>query len=162
MPQYSPAHGENELPEKWYLKPIGKRGIWGIRKFLPFLSGDVLALELIIESDSNTSRKYEFSCVLIQRLPDTSEEQIDSELRLITVNKGTTKVPLKTHLLQYEGEYRLFTQMNISGQAKPHLQTLANFKALARDVFYVDLGKLLAAGLIGGIIGLLVGLLLPS
>ncbi len=160
MPQYDDAYGDNWLPRKWHVKPIGLKGIWGIRKFKPFLSGDKLELELVVESDDHNSRDYEYAWVLLRRLPDYKEDMIDQDSKPIIVNKGKTPYPLKPHLLQYEGEYRLFLTLTSKGRAEPHKQTMANFKVLARDVYYVDWEMRLGIGFIGAVLGLLAGLLI--
>ena len=157
MPHYGTATGCKSLPKKWYLRPVGIRGIWSFRKFHPFLSGDVLELKLIIESDGHDSKDYEYSWVLLQRLSDLSEKAIDQDTKTFTTNRGVTKIPLKTHLLQYEGEYRLFLTLTPNAPAEPHKQTLMNFKVLAQDVYYVNWQIGLTSGLMGALIGLIIG-----
>jgi hypothetical protein len=79
MPQYGVANGENSLPKKWYVRPAGLRGLWGIRKLWPFLSGNVLTLDLIIQSDSQTSIECDLGWWLYQYLPDMNEKKLVAE-----------------------------------------------------------------------------------
>lgn len=155
MPNYALAHGDSNLPYQWQVTPVGIRGWRGIRKILPFLSGDELRLKLVVESKDHNSSEYEFSWILIRQLPNMKEQKLEQEMKIITVSKGKTTYPLKTFLFQYGGEYRFFTQMNIKGQDKPHPQTLINFKVLAVDDFYTTI----LVGLISGIIGVIIGVI---
>ncbi len=158
MPQYSIAKGENTFPKRWIIRRVGWRGAWPFCKFMTWLSGDELKLDLVIQSDSSIPREYDFTWQLIRRLPDTTEETVEQEAITITAKQGKTRERLKTYLFQYEDEYRLFTQL--STKDKTHQQTLLNFTVLARDVWYSDWERELAIGFVGAILGLVAGLLL--
>jgi hypothetical protein len=161
MPKYGKATGESDHPKNWQVRPHGLRGLFIIRNLWPYLSGDELKLDLHVKSDKQTSKEYEFGWWLWQRNQDGSEKKYDEQTMKITVNRGLTKIPLKTHLLQYKGEYRLLTQLTSKDQTKPHThpQTLMNFQVQANDEYRTTITIGLMSGLIGAVIGALLVIL---
>jgi hypothetical protein len=162
MPKYSVAQNGNIFPKRWYVRRVGWLGnrLWS--KFCPWLSGDELKLELVIESD--IEGMFDFTWVLIRRLSNMTEEQVAHQfIENIRVKKRNKPIPLNTYLFQYEDEYRLFTELNPKAQVQlypePHRQTLINFEVLSRDVWYTDWEKDIGIGFIGAVIGALITIL---
>ena len=154
MPKYGTLNCTQERL-RLQLKPKGLRGLF--RKVAPYLSGDVLDLELHVKSGSDSVQQYEYWWQLQELLPDKTYralQQCNGSFKSKPL--GTTKIQLDTYLIQHEDEYHVIVSLKpIDKQSEPIKQTLLNFKALARDAVITNCLIGLATGFIGAVIGAL-------
>lgn len=158
MPKYDTSYWSQEQLKVW-LRPNGFRRL--CPRFIFFLSGDILDLELCVKSKNDSVQEYKYTWELQEWSNREYWKEKQSSGSLMTSPRGTAKVQLDTHLLQHEGEYHLIVSMYRANKPEEQrVQTLLNFKVLAYDTFYTDIFKTLMSGFIGAILGLIAGLLL--
>lgn len=159
MPKYSTMKYE-PAGLRLSLSPKGWRG--RLKFFIPYLSGDVMDLELHVVSNHSVTHQCEYKWQLQEFLPDrTYVVEKESDGSFMSKPARKTEVQLDTHLLQHGGEYHVI--MSLAQGSNPlQSQTLLNFRVLVRDEVYINCLLGLVSGFIGAVVGALLAIFLVS
>ena len=138
------------------LKPKGVfRNLF--KKWLPYLTGDNLDLELKVTSSLDTDEQCSYHWLLYDFGTDKNKRIVEQRNGSIVIKSNdVTFEHLKNHLILYESEYHMDVQ------CKTQQHTLLSFYAMSRDVYRAKWSTALMSGFIGGILGVVVGFLLAS